>query len=257
MPRVQNGDVSIYYETQGSGPPILLGHGYASSNKMWEPQLAPFSSKYRLITWEMRGHARSDSPADPDEYSAEKTIQDMKLVLEAEGVDRAIVVGFSLTGYFAASFYIAHPEMVTALVLFGTGPGYRNPVGREGWNKYAIARANELDRRGLESLPPDSTEVHIGLDLQKSPAGLAHAGRGMLTQSDDRVMKALPSIGVPTLVIVGDRDEPFLVASDYMAAKIPDSRLVVIKDAGHPANLHQPGAFNDAVLSFLDEVSAG
>src|SRR5262249_10080280 len=92
-------------------------------------------------------------------------------------------------------------------------------------------------------------EVRVG--QHRTAAGLAHAARGMLTQRDDAVMRSLASIGVPTLVLVGANDANFLAAADYMAMKIPGATKVVLADAGHAANLHQPAAFNRAIDAFL------
>jgi pimeloyl-ACP methyl ester carboxylesterase len=73
----------------------------------------------------------------------------------------------------------------------------------------------------------------------------------MLTQHTPRVIQSLPEIAVPTIVVVGADDEPFLAATDYMAAKIPGAGKVVIPDAGHASNIDQPQAFNDAISGFL------
>jgi pimeloyl-ACP methyl ester carboxylesterase len=70
------------------------------------------------------------------------------------------------------------------------------------------------------------------------------------------VIESLPAIRVPTLVVVGANDTPFLAASDYMAAKIPSARKVVIPDAGHVANVEQPARFNQALLAFLAALPA-
>jgi pimeloyl-ACP methyl ester carboxylesterase len=74
----------------------------------------------------------------------------------------------------------------------------------------------------------------------------------MLKQFDSRVIESLGSVDVPTLIVVGERDEAFLAPSDYMERAIPNARKVVIPDAGHAANLDNPEAFNRAVLEFLD-----
>ena len=92
------------------------------------------------------------------------------------------------------------------------------------------------------------------MKYHKSAAGLAHSARGMLAQVDSRVIDHLPEIDVPTLVIVGERDEPYHDASRYMQSKIPGARLEVIPDAGHAANIDQPEAFNRVVLEFLDSL---
>ena len=88
----------------------------------------------------------------------------------------------------------------------------------------------------------------------RSAQGLAHAARGMLAQVDARVIDSLPGIAVPTLVLVGENDTPFLTGSDYMARKIPGAVKVVLPGAGHAANIDQPEAFNRAMLSFLDSL---
>ena len=85
--------------------------------------------------------------------------------------------------------------------------------------------------------------------------GLAHAARGMLTQRDATVINILPTIQVPSMVLVGSRDTPFLAATDYMAAKIPGATKIIIDDAGHAANIDQPAAFNDAVTKFLTNLN--
>ena len=90
----------------------------------------------------------------------------------------------------------------------------------------------------------------------RSADGLTRAARGMLTQRDASVINALPDIRLPSLVVVGANDKPFLAAADYMAAKIPGARKAVIADAGHAANIDQPAAFNAALLSFLQTLPA-
>jgi pimeloyl-ACP methyl ester carboxylesterase len=143
--------------------------------------------------------------------------------------------------------------MVRALILCDCGPGYRNPQARENWNQTAFARAERFEKEGLNALG-HSAEVEAVRRQHRSAAGLAKAARGMLAQFDSRAIDSLEHITVPTLVIVGANDTPFLNASNYMAAKIATARKVVIADAGHASNIDQPQAFNAAVLAFLDEV---
>ena len=86
----------------------------------------------------------------------------------------------------------------------------------------------------------------------RDATGLAHAARGMLAQFDDKMIQSLPSIAVPTLVLVGSEDVKFHAAADYMAGKIASAQKVVIDGAGHEANMDQPTAFNQAMGAFLD-----
>jgi pimeloyl-ACP methyl ester carboxylesterase len=253
MPKLNRDGVHIYYEVHGqSGPVILLSHGYSSTSGMWAGQIEPLSKSHKLVTWDMRGHGQSDYPEDPAAYSEEATVADMAALLDAVGAKTAIVGGLSLGGYMSLAFNRAHPDRVSALLIFDTGPGYRNDEAREGWNRTSIARAERFERDGLSALGNASAEVRIV--RHRSADGLAKAARGMLTQRDAGVMNSLPTIGAPALVVVGANDTPFLAASDYMAAKIPGAKKVVIPDAGHAANIDQPAAFNQAVVAFLDSL---
>jgi pimeloyl-ACP methyl ester carboxylesterase len=248
MPFVERDGVRIFYEAAGEGPPVLLSHGYSATSRMWRGQVEALAPRYRIITWDMRGHGQSDSPDDPALYSEAATVGDMAAILDALGIDTAVIGGLSLGGYMSLAFHLAHPGRVRALMLFDTGPGYRNPAGREAWNRTAEARAVAFETRGLDALG-SGAEVHIA--QHRSAKGLALAARGMLAQFDSRVIESLEGIRVPTLVLVGEKDEPFLGATDYMAAKIPGAQKVVIPGAGHAANIDNPAAFNAAVEAFL------
>lgn len=253
MPRLDRDGVGIHYEVHGSGPAILLSHGYSATCRMWDGQIAAFRDRYQLIVWDMRGHGESDSPADPAAYSEPATVGDMHAVLQACNVQHAVIAGLSLGGYMSLAFHLRHPQMVRALMLFDTGPGFRKDAARDAWNARARARGDELDARGLAAL---GTSDEVRMSQHHSSAGLAHAARGMLAQRDAAVIGSLETIRVPTLVLVGANDSNFLAATDYMAAKIPGAAKVVIPDAGHAANLHQPAAFNRAMERFLGDLQA-
>jgi len=244
--------VRIAYEATGTGTPILLTHGYSATAGMWRGQVAAFAPRYRVITWDMRGHGASDSPAALDEYSEAKTVGDMTAILDALGIERAVIGGLSLGGYMSLAFHLAHPDRCLALILCDTGPGYRNPQARDAWNETAEKRAVAFETQGLAALGR-SPEVVATAASHRSAQGLASAARGMLKQFDARVIDHLPDIRVPTLIIVGENDTPYIPGSQYMAAKIPGARLVMIPGAGHAANIDQPAAFNKAVLDFLAE----
>ncbi len=251
MPKLDRDGVAIHYEVSGDGPALLLTHGYSATGGMWAGQVEPFSKHHRLITWDMRGHGRSDYPEDPAAYSEAATVADMAALLDLLGTETAIVGGLSLGGYMSLAFHLAHPERVRSLLIIDTGPGYRNDEAREGWNRNALRTAERYESEGLARLAAGSPEMRAA--AHRDARGLALAARGMLTQRDARVISSLPSIAVPALVVVGANDTPFLAASDYMAGKIPGAKKMVIADAGHAANIDQPQAFNAAVLGFLAE----
>ena len=250
MPKLNRDGVEIHYEVHGSGPTLLLTHGYSSTSEMWQGQIEALSKHHQLVLWDMRGHGRSDYPDDPAAYSEALTIADMAALLDEVGARTAIVGGLSLGGYMSLAFYRAHPERVAALLIIDTGPGFKKDDARQAWNRRANDTGDRFEREGLEvlkSASPERSSVS-----HRDATGLARAARGMLTQRDARVIELLPEIKVPSLVVVGADDTPFLAASDYMAAKIPGAQKAVIPAAGHAVNIDQPQAFIDAVLPFLD-----
>ncbi len=242
--------VEIYFEIHGSGPAVLLTHGFSATSQMWQGQIDEFSRDHTLILWDMRGHGKSACPGDEQLYGEAVTVDDMFALLDEAGAATATVGGLSLGGYMSLAFHLKYPQRVDGLLIIDTGPGYKNDEARQGWNRTAHATARDLESKGLAALAARSQEMDS--EQHESADGLVFAARHMLTQRDDSVIRSLPDIEVPALVLVGENDQPFRNASDYMAAKIPDASLVVIEDAGHASNIDQRAAFNSAVRGFLD-----
>lgn len=258
MPHVQVNGAQIYYEEHGTGTPLLLGHGFAGTTAMWEPQVEPLSQRTRLITYDLRGHGQSDAPADPDLYSADIAVADLYGLLSHLGVERGVIGGLSLGGVLALRFYLAHPEMVQALILADTGPGFRNPEAMARWNETCDDRARILESGGMAAFaatPYGESDYYTKPEIMArlNPIGLANVSRKVMSQFDARVIEVLPNIKVPTLILCGEQDTDFLVATDYMGKKIPNAQVVMIPNAGHGANVDQPEAFNRAILEFLDK----
>ena len=252
MPKLNRNGVNIHYEVHGTGPTLLLTHGYSLTSEMWKAQIGALSQRHQLVLWDMRGHGQSDYPEDPGAYSEALTIADMAALLDAVGASSAIVGGLSLGGYMSLAFYRAHPERVRALLIIDTGPGFKKDDAREAWNQRAHQTGEQFERDGLSGLSSERLTV-----THRDALGLARAAYGMLPQRDARVIEFLPHIKVPSLVVVGADDAPFLAASDYMAAKIPGAEKIVIPAAGHVVNIDQPQAFVGALLPFLEKLPHG
>ena len=253
MPVLERPAGNISYQVTGNaGPALLLSHGYAATSAMFAGNVAALAATHRVVTWDLRGHGSSDYPHDAASYSGANALADMTALLTELGLDRAVLGGHSLGGFLSLQFTLRFPDQVTGLVLIDTGPGFRNDAARDGWNRSAHRRAEVLAERGLAALR-GSAELHDG--EHRDATGLINAARYTLTQQDAHVIDGLPQIAVPTLVIVGADDTPFLGAADYMTAKIPQARKVVIPAAGHAPNVSQPEIFNAEVSRFLQELS--
>ncbi|MEM9408267.1 MAG: alpha/beta fold hydrolase [Acidobacteriota bacterium] len=251
MSTLDRGAVRLHYERGGSGLPVLLTHGFSATGDMWNPQREPLEAEYQLTTWDLRGHGRTECPFDQRLYTHAQAVADMAALLDEAGAEQAVVGGLSLGGFLSLAFYAAHPERVRALILCDTGPGYRKDEARGAWNDTAHRWADDFEERGLEALRGRSREMQEAASLHGSAQGLALAARGLLAQFDSTVIDVLPEIAVPTLIVVGSEDKPYLAPCEYMASKIPNARHEVVADAGHSVNLDQPEVVNELFLDFL------
>ncbi|MET0146348.1 MAG: alpha/beta fold hydrolase [Ilumatobacteraceae bacterium] len=217
----------IHHDVTGTGPVVLFSHGFQGSSRMWTPTVAAMAADHTAITWDILGHGRSASPDDPAAYSRAGTLDAMRGLLAGAGAGRAVLVGHSLGGYLSLDLAITEPQLVGALVLVDSGPGFRSATARAGWNQFAEDSA------------------------QTAGPGIANAARGILRQDDGHVIDALESITVPVLVVVGALDDVFLPAADYMAARIPGASRVVIDGAGHAPPVSHPAEFVAVLSPFL------
>lgn len=254
MPVLDRPGGAIHYQVSGTGSPaLLLTHGFAATSAMFAANLPDIAARHQVITWDLRGHGGSDYPADSQYYSPAHALDDMAAVLTQCEHDRAVLGGHSLGGYLSLDFALRFPDRVAGLVLIDTGPGFRNDVARDGWNRRAEATAGRLAGAGPEALG-SSAELHA--NEHRDASGLIQAARHTLTQRDSHVLDGLPRIAMPTLIIVGSEDAPFLAAADYMTAKIPQARKVVIPGAGHAPNVEKPELFDAELRTFLDDITA-
>jgi pimeloyl-ACP methyl ester carboxylesterase len=256
MPKVKVNGINLYYEVHGQGFPVVFLHGFSGTANSWRPQIPALAKGYRFVIYDARGHGQSDSPPSLDQYSADIVVEDLRQFLKTLKIGKAVVGGLSMGGYQSLRFYLRHPEMVAALILMDTGPGYRNPARRDEWNRQQEERAIMLETQGMAAYAPIAPSyVNKERLLKQSPIGLASMARKVVAQHDPLVIESLGNIKVPTLVLVGEKDTPFLPAAEYMGKVIPGARRKVIPNAGHAANMDNPEEFNRAILDFLGKLN--
>jgi pimeloyl-ACP methyl ester carboxylesterase len=270
MPRARVNGIALYYEVTGHGPPLVLAHGFACGLRMWDPQVNALARSWRVVTYDVRGHGISEAPPEPAAYSQPISVADLRALLEHLDIRSAAVGGLSMGGNIALNFALAHPEMVTALVVADTGAG-SDDTGE--WIGTVHAFADVLERDGLEAFADaalsnplfaryvgqgPAAERFIRSCLMTHRArGLAHTAREVLAKRPTLYALAprLRELSVPTLLIVGEHDAPCVRVHRFMADTIPGARHVVIPGVGHLTNLEAPTAFNRAVTTFLREVA--
>ena len=265
MPYVRTDDrVRLYYEEHGSGTPLVLAYGIGGNVGMWDVNVPGLAARHRLVLWEPRGHARSDSPADPAKYSFQRWALDLKAVLDHLGLRRAHIGGLSLGAGIATRFALRFPSRVRSLVVTNSSSASGLPLawqnvvmrarsieitltrGMDAMAEYAMqANPNVSERLALD---PAAKEEFYAEYRQLSPVGYANSLRALLAM--DHVTGELGRLRMPVLLVGGDRD-PSLGPMRLMRRRIRGSRLVVLSPASHFANRDQPEAWNRAVLAFL------
>ena len=253
--------VRLAYDDRGAGLPVVLLHGFPFSRRMWAPQ-AVLAERYRLITPDLRGFG--DSEGVPG--SLDQLADDVQALVEHLGLRDWVLGGFSMGGYVVFRYLARHGQRMRGLLLLDTRAEPDSPEGRQR-RLDAIAR---IEREGPQGYLDDFVSLVVSLRtlrdrpevcrtvralMEARPASLAGALRAMADRPDSTPL--LAQITVPVLVVVGADDQATPVASARaMAETIPRSRLEVIPDAGHVANLEQPQRFTEAVVRFLDALAA-
>lgn len=266
MPRIDAGGVELFYESAGEGPVLVL---QAHHHIAWMPYQFPyFSQFYRVITFDRRGTGRSASP--PGAWTAADLARDVRNLLDALGIERAIVGGASLGGVISCQFGLDYPERALALVLGHTVP-YLWPLGAS-WLDEQIAAAarseptvvNQPRSYEWEAVgPPTSDPARRGTPAAAFAATL-NSGLGGTPEAAMQALRVLAAwdmrprypelqrLTVPTLVIVGGYEPQKTIELSYeWHQQIPGSEYAILPDAYHGAAREQPVAWNAAVHGFL------
>lgn len=279
--------IELAYSDIGSGPAVILLHGYPFDRSMWRKQIDFFSaSGFRAIAPDLGGLGESVAqtsvcePSTPNHRlksvplnEARPTIttmadmaRDVAALMDELKIDQAAICGLSMGGYVVFEFIHLFPTRVNALILAGT----RAPADNEQERQAREQQVEQMLAKGMSgiaeaSLPkllapqtlaekPEVVARVREMILRADPHGAAAAQRGMAARRD--YSDDLSGINLPTLVIVG-RDDPIRPVADaeFMHDRIRNSRLEIIEDAAHMTNMEQPEVFNRALVGFLEALA--
>ncbi|UCD83799.1 MAG: alpha/beta fold hydrolase [Deltaproteobacteria bacterium] len=276
MPETIINGAKIHYQDNGTGHPLILAHGLGGDLTMWLAQVPVLSQRYRVITWDCRGHGLSEITEDG--YSLQNFVDDQYKLLRYLGVEKAHVGGLSMGGLIAWTFALAHPETVTALVLSDTA-GVNIGVDQESRRQITdmfMTTADIAEKRGrggtmanqairlmfCDQFIRNNPEI-IAMVKERitnsSGVGFARTVRGVFgteveIQETD-ITRLLATIKAPTLVLVGKEDLLTPVpTAEALSRAIPGARLHIFENAGHVPNIEQAEEWNRVVMDFLDGV---
>ncbi|GAB4170266.1 MAG: 3-oxoadipate enol-lactonase [Thalassobaculales bacterium] len=262
------GDIAIAHAEAGGGGgrPLVLIHGFACGMRMWKGVMRHLARDRRVIVYDQRGHGRSGAPDDPAAYSASHLARDFTGFLDALGLERVDVVGFSMGGGPALGLALAQPARIGRLVLADVGSGAENPWGlvrlaeawvdhaaRGGWDELApdMLRGEffkQLARRG-----PASRRYMDALLRQHPLHGIVHTLTQVLARRKPlfRMTGRLAAVRAPTLVLTGANDFVCLKAAKLLHRSIRGAQAVQIEGGSHMVPVEKPAEFARVVRDFI------
>jgi len=245
---------------EGSGPRVVLVHGFTQTLASWEPLAARLRARWQVVRADLPGHGgsgavRADLPAAAG------------LLGDVGG--RAAYVGYSLGGRVCLRLALDRPDLVEALVLLGASPGIAGAGERAERRAADEALARDLERDGVAAfldrwlagplfatLPAE--RAGRAERLGNSAAGLAAALRQLGTGAQEPLWARLPELAMPVLLVAGELDAKFAALAERMAGAVgPRARVALVPGAGHAAHLEQPERFGELAERFLEEAHAG
>jgi 3-oxoadipate enol-lactonase len=259
---VESEGARLYYETAGTGIPLVMLHAGIADRRMWDEEFQTFAAHYRAIRYDMAGYGKSTrgtGEASP--------VADLEALLAALNISQAVVIGCSVGGSVALDFTRAHPALVSALVLVGAVPSGYNLAGTippkipafvGALQQRDLAGAAEwaaqlwYDGPNREPDQMDPAQRAWVRDMMRDVLATGAVTLGPAKPAGKPAIERLAEIAAPTLVIVGDQDDPsILAAGEALAAGIPGAQKAVIAGAAHLPNIEKPAEFDQLVTDFL------
>ncbi|MBU5612192.1 alpha/beta fold hydrolase [Geomonas azotofigens] len=257
-------DINLAYDDMGTGPAVLLIHGFPLNRQMWQPQLKPIAEAgYRVIAPDLRGFGASDAPASG--YNMDRFADDMIALLDAVKIEKAVVGGMSMGGYVLLNLMERYPDRVRAACFIATRANADDEAGRARRSAMAAEAerlgANPVIKIFAELLFATETAEHnpaliaLVTSWMRSAAPQGLAG-GLLAMRDRKDYVAdLKSFQLPSLVLAGaeDRAAPLEVAH-VLIDGLAGCKSRIIDKAGHMLNMEQPEIFNQTMIEFLNSL---
>lgn len=259
-------DITISYQIEGSGPPLVLVAGLGYSRWMWHKMVPGLAENFTVLHYDNRGTGESDKPAGP--YNAQLLAEDLACLLEELGVEETAVFGHSMGGFVAQAFALAYPEKVSKLILSATnfgGPRHV-PVTQEALAVLMDTSSDPLTRlrngiliscaAGFAERQPAVVDEWLTYRAEHpiDPAGYqAQMGVGLSLMSEAACFEhKLSAITAPTLILSGAEDKVVPPANvDLLAQVIPHAETAIIDQAGHFFPFEQPDTAVAIVTKFL------
>lgn len=259
--------IHINYREAGEGFPVVFIHGYTGNSRNWALVAPALRESFRTISMDLRGHGLSAKPTAAEDYTFEKMADDVRELLAQLGVSECVLVGHSMGGMVAQKIALGHPDLVRALVLVDTSASPQDSsrtemrkrlleiAERQGMHA-AFEAQLEMDPAADEIRSnPEAVRIWREQFLMTSREAYLYCAAAMAGR--ESLLEDLRCVAVPTLIVCGEKDAPFMEPSRLMHEAIPGSELVIIPGAGHSPQFETPAAFNRVLVGFLSRALEG
>lgn len=256
--------ISLAYHDQGDGIPLVFLHAFPLNRSMWIEQELALSSRFRVVTVDLRGHGESDAPLW--HYTLDQAADDVIGLLDHLSIGQALFVGLSMGGYILFALYRRHANRVRGLVFANTRAQADTVEGREGRFQMAQTAYQNGSSAIADIMIPkllSPATAHTKPELVRrvramiegnQVSGIAGDLMAMAERPDS--VPLLKQITCPAQIIAGELDLPTPPAdAQLMADGIPGARLTIIPGAGHLSNLERPDQFNETIRTFVSGVT--
>lgn len=211
----------LHVQTAGEGPTVLFLHGLDSDSAVWSPVIELLAD-HTCVTVDLPGHGQSPVSDDPTRYERETVLADLDDVI-GKLVAPVVLVGHSLGGYLGMAHGLTRPGAVDAMVLVSTGPGFRDPDAREGWNERVRENAKDYE------IPEIAAAVAFHIDSM--------------------VIDQMTELTLPLALVIGDGDKAYLGANNYMEKKLSHAQRTTVEGARHYVMRSHPEPVATAIRS--------
>ena len=268
MPKIKSNGIEIYFETQGTGEPLVLIAGLGYPLWQWHRMVPYLTEHFQVVVFDNRGVGQTDKPVGP--YTAQMLAADTVGLLDGLGIGKAIVMGHSMGGFIAQAMALDYPRRVSKLILSSTNFGgpHHVPITLEAMTVLADMTSDPVTRfknglavstaPGYVEANPEMIKAWLDwritnpLDIAGYQAQMA-IGLALVTEAA-AFENRLPNLTVPTLIMFGEHDKVVPPANaNLLAAKIPNSKVAILPNAGHFFPIEIPEAASKTMIDFIQQ----
>jgi 2-succinyl-6-hydroxy-2,4-cyclohexadiene-1-carboxylate synthase len=264
-------DLDFHVEMEGSGPDLVVLHGFTGSVRAWDDVRPKLAAASRVISIDLIGHGDSAVPDEPGRYSLEWSARDLAALLDRLELRTVHLLGYSMGGRVALHFAVHAPERLRSIILESASPGIADAAERDRRAASDAALADRICENGVEAFVAEweaqpllepapqvsaaARERQRSQRLRNRPVGLANSLRGMGAGQQQPLWSRLGALSMPVLLIVGERDQRYREIAARTLASLPSAELAAVLEAGHTVHLDQPEAFVGLVKNWVESKS--